>query len=66
MAMPLGALAVGPVSAAIGVSGTQFGAAALIAVVSLLCLIPRDIRMTLATDLAPDEPPEAAPATPVA
>ncbi|MBO0820001.1 MAG: MFS transporter, partial [Nocardiopsaceae bacterium] len=68
MAMPLGALAVGPVSAAVGVSGTQFGAAALIAVVSLLCLIPRDIRATVAADLAPGGPPgtpEPAPAAPV-
>jgi hypothetical protein len=68
MAMPLGALAVGPVSVAIGVPGTQFGAAALIGVVSLLCLIPRGIRATLAADLAPDRPPgtpEPVPAAPV-
>lgn len=69
MAMPLGALAVGPVSVAVGVRETQFGAAALIAAVSLLCLIPRDIRATLAADLAasrePASPPERAPATPV-
>jgi MFS family permease len=69
MAMPLGALAVGPVSAAIGVPGTQAGAVALIAAVSLLCLIPRDIRATLTADLAvsrgPASPPEGAPATSV-
>jgi predicted MFS family arabinose efflux permease len=68
MAMPLGALVAGPVSTAIGVPGTQFGAAALIAVSSLLCLIPRDIRTIRSvgpaedalggTELAP------APATP--
>jgi predicted MFS family arabinose efflux permease len=43
-AMPIGALAAGPLAAAIGVSSTQFAAAALILVVSALCLIPRDIR----------------------
>jgi predicted MFS family arabinose efflux permease len=52
-AMPLGALAAAPVSAAIGVSGTQFGAAGLIVAVSLLCLIPRDIRSIRADDLIP-------------
>jgi predicted MFS family arabinose efflux permease len=68
MAMPAGALVVGPVAVAIGVPGTQFGAAALIVVVSLLCLIPRDIRAILATDLSaprePAGPPELAPAVP--
>ena len=69
MAMPLGALVVGPVAATVGVPETQFGAAALIAAVSLLCLIPRDIRATLAADLDPDEPPgtrDLAPAAPAA
>jgi len=42
-AMPLGALIAGPLSAAIGVSSTQFAAAALMVVVSSLTLIPRDI-----------------------
>lgn len=44
MAMPVGALIAGPVAAAIGVPGAQLAAAALIAGVSGLCLIPRDIR----------------------
>jgi predicted MFS family arabinose efflux permease len=42
-AMPAGALIAGPLSAAIGVSSTQFAAAALMAVASSLTLIPRDI-----------------------
>jgi predicted MFS family arabinose efflux permease len=68
MAMPLGALVAGPLSAAIGVPETQFGAAALIAAVSLLCLLPRDIRDIRASDLARDESqdtPDLAPATAV-
>jgi MFS family permease len=68
MAMPLGALVAGPLSAAIGVRETQFGAAALIAAVSLPCLLPRDIRATRASDLARDESrgtPELAPAAAV-
>jgi MFS family permease len=67
MAMPLGALVVGPVAATMGVPETQFGAAVLIAAVSLLCLIPRDIRATLAADLDQGESPGAgdwAPAAP--
>jgi MFS family permease len=44
MAMPAGALIAGPLSAAIGVRSTQFGAAGLIVVASALTLIPRDIR----------------------
>jgi len=43
-AMPVGALAAGPIAAAIGVSATQYGAAALILVASALALIPRDVR----------------------
>jgi predicted MFS family arabinose efflux permease len=42
-AMPAGALVAGPLSAAIGVSSTQFAAAALMVVASSLTLIPRDI-----------------------
>jgi predicted MFS family arabinose efflux permease len=42
-AMPAGALIAGPLSAAIGVSSTQFAAAALMVVASTLTLIPRDI-----------------------
>jgi predicted MFS family arabinose efflux permease len=42
-AMPAGALIAGPLSAVIGVSSTQFAAAALMVVASSLTLIPRDI-----------------------
>jgi MFS family permease len=44
MAMPVGALVAGPLAAAVGVSATQYGAAALIIVASALALIPRDVR----------------------
>jgi MFS family permease len=44
MAMPVGALLAGPLAAAIGVSVTQYGGAALILIASALALIPRDIR----------------------
>jgi hypothetical protein len=43
-AMPVGALAAGPIAAAIGVSATQYGAAALILIASALALIPREVR----------------------
>lgn len=44
MGMPVGALLAGPIAAAIGVSATQYGAAAIILVASALTLIPRDVR----------------------
>jgi MFS family permease len=44
MAMPAGALVAGPLAAVIGVSVTQYGAAALIVAVTALALIPRDVR----------------------
>jgi MFS family permease len=44
MAMPVGALAAGPVAAVIGVSTTQYAAVAFILVASALALIPREIR----------------------
>jgi len=44
MAMPAGALVAGPIAAAIGVSTTQYGAAAAILAASALALIPRDVR----------------------
>jgi MFS family permease len=44
MAMPIGAVVAGPIAAWAGVSTTQYGAAALIVLVSLFALIPRDIR----------------------
>jgi MFS family permease len=53
MAMPAGALIAGPLATAIGVPDTQFAAAAVIAVVSALCLLPRDIRSITAGQLAP-------------
>ena len=43
-AMPVGALVAGPLAAAIGVSATQYGAAALILIASALALIPREVR----------------------
>ena len=49
MAMPVGALVAGPLAAVIGVSVTQYGAAALIIVATALALIPRDVR-TLRAD----------------
>jgi hypothetical protein len=54
MAMPLGALAAGPLAAALGPDGvslTQYGAAALIVLASALALIPRDVRRMRAGDL---------------
>jgi MFS family permease len=52
MAMPIGALVAGPIAAWAGVSATQYGAAALILVVSVFALIPRDIRTLRAEHLA--------------
>jgi predicted MFS family arabinose efflux permease len=44
IAMPAGALIAGPVAAAVGVSVTDYGAVAVIIVVSVLALIPREVR----------------------
>ncbi len=44
MCMPVGALVAGPIAASIGVSATQYGAAAITLVASALALIPRDVR----------------------
>jgi predicted MFS family arabinose efflux permease len=60
MAMPVGALVAGPLAAAIGIPGTQYAAAALIAAVSALALIPRDIRIIRGAQLEPAGP-DAAP-----
>ena len=60
-AMPLGALLAGPLAAAIGVSTTQFAAAAVIVVASALTLIPREIWTIRADDVVGDG---ASPATP--
>jgi MFS family permease len=53
MAMPAGAVLAGPIAAAIGVSATQYGAAALIVVASLLALIPRDVRQHRTSEVMP-------------
>jgi predicted MFS family arabinose efflux permease len=45
LAMPAGALAVGPIAGLIGVSATQYGAAAVIVVAAAFALTPRDVRM---------------------
>jgi predicted MFS family arabinose efflux permease len=50
-AMPIGALAAGPLAAGIGVPATEYVAAAVIAAASALTLIPRDIR-TIRSDLS--------------
>jgi len=52
MAMPIGAVVAGPIAAWAGVSATQYGAAVLIVLVSVLALIPRDVRRMRAEDLA--------------
>ncbi len=60
-AMPLGALVAGPVAAAIGVSATQYGAAALIVLASALALIPREVRtMRTAEPVQPEPEPDRA------
>jgi hypothetical protein len=52
LAMPVGALVVGPLAASIGVPLTEYGAAVLILVASLLALAPRQVR-SLRSDQAP-------------
>ena len=52
MAMPIGAVVAGPIAAWAGVSATQYGAAALILIVSVFALIPRDIRTLRADQLS--------------
>jgi predicted MFS family arabinose efflux permease len=67
MAMPVGALIAGPLAAAVGVSATQYGAAALIVVASALALIPRDVRGMRAGPgpVEPDEAQATSSASPV-
>jgi len=43
MGMPVGALVAGPLAARIGVSATQYGAAAITLIASALALFPRDV-----------------------
>jgi len=62
MAMPVGAVLAGPIAAWAGVSATQYGAAALIAVASLLALIPRDVRTLRAGQ--PTQPASEVPEMP--
>lgn len=67
MGMPVGALAAGPIAALVGVSATQYGAAAIILVASALALIPREIRAMRSVSEAAEpaeaiEPAEAGPA----
>ena len=61
MAMPAGALIAGPLGAAFGVSTAQYAAAGAILIVSVLALIPRDIRRI--TNQVAVEPAGAAEAT---
>jgi hypothetical protein len=53
-AMPLWALIAGPLAARIGVSATQFAAAALMLAASAFTLIPRDIWTIRSDDVAAD------------
>ncbi|HEY0933920.1 MAG TPA: MFS transporter [Trebonia sp.] len=67
-AMPLGALIAGPLAASVGVSVTQFAAAAVIFTASAFTLLPRDI-WTIRSDDAlpgglPGSPPEGILARP--
>ena len=59
MGMPVGALVAGPLAARIGVSATQYGAAAITLIASALALIPRDVR-TMRSGPAPHESAEPA------
>jgi MFS family permease len=64
MGMPAGALVAGPIAAAVGVSATQFGAAAIILIASALALLPREIRVMRSTaklELVGAEPAEVSP-----
>jgi MFS family permease len=58
-AMPLGALVVGPVAAAVGVSATQYGAAALIVIASGLTLLAPEVRHMRVGPSAEAQAPEA-------
>jgi MFS family permease len=59
-ATPVGALVAGPLATGIGVSATQFGAAAVIFIASVLTLIPRDIRTIRSDDALAGGLPEVA------
>ncbi|HEV2370946.1 MAG TPA: MFS transporter [Streptosporangiaceae bacterium] len=65
MGGPVGALAAGPAAAALGVPATQYGAAVLVVVATLLALVPRDVRQLRGTQpLTPAEAAAAAVAGP--
>jgi MFS family permease len=75
MGMPVGALVAGPLAARIGVSATQYGAAAITLIASALALIPRDVwtmrgtpakPAVLSADAAPSDSlvPASVPAEP--
>jgi MFS family permease len=53
MGMPAGALAAGPIASLVGVSATQYGAAAITVLASALTLIPREVRQ-MRSDSAPE------------
>ncbi len=59
MAMPAGALAAGPIAATIGVIPAEYGAAALTIAVSVLALLPRDVRSMRAPAPAGEPGPPA-------
>jgi hypothetical protein len=56
LAMPLGALAAGPVAAAVGVFPAEYGAAAITLAASALALIPREVRALQFTQPAGPDP----------
>ena len=62
MGMPAGALVAGPLAAAIGVSATQYGAAAITLVASALALIPREVRTMRAGAIDGTARPQPEPA----
>jgi len=62
-AMPVGALVAGPIAARMGVPATEYGAAVLIVVASLLALLPREVRSLRSGETPSSEPDsEAVPA----
>jgi MFS family permease len=63
MAMPIGALVAGPIAAEIGLSATQYGAAALIVVASALTLLSHDVRTMRSPSLTGVTDRPAVPAT---
>jgi len=60
MGMPAGALVAGPIAGVIGVSTTQYGAAALILIASALALIPGEVRKTRSHVALPSAPEASA------